>query len=90
MKMQTLATPSKLEYENLEVHVDKCSMRYEGLQKQFEQVDERLDKVEQKLDTLGDAVKEAKSTNVKALIAATVTIVTTIISAIAMIYTKMP
>jgi len=83
--MSALIKPTKLERENLEAHVDVCAIRYEGLQRQFEVVDARLTAVEVKVDALSDTIKDSQTSTVKALIAATATIIAALVSTIGVV-----
>lgn len=73
------------EYEDLNLHVSICQERYQQLNVKFEQLDSRLTAVEVKVDALSSAVKDSQTTTMRALIAATVTIITTIISTIGVV-----
>jgi len=83
--MSALIKPSNLERENLEAHVDLCAIRYESLQRQFEVVDARLTAVETKVDALSVVIKSSQTSTVKALIAATATIIAALVSTIGVV-----
>jgi predicted nucleic acid-binding Zn-ribbon protein len=80
--MSAITEPSELEYENLAVHVDKCSLRYEqmkdkleNIDTQFEKVDKRFDKIEERMGNLETDVKKGNKDMIVALIGATAVII---------------
>lgn len=77
--------PSSLEYENLEVHVDKCAMRYEGLEQRFEQVETRLDNIDKKVDELRQVLTDGHQNMTKVLIATAGTVIAGLLSTIVVI-----
>lgn len=87
--MSSITEPSDLEYENLSVHVDKCSLRYEQMQKklesidtQFEKIDRRFDKIEERMGIIETDVKKGNRDMIIALIGATATIIAAFIGII--------
>ena len=87
--MAVLGDVSKLERENLEVHVDKCELRYiavhdklEDIDVQFEKIDNRFDRMDERLDRLETDLKKGHSSIVVALIGATATIIAAFIGII--------
>lgn len=76
-----MASSTKLEKENLEVHVDMCAMRYEALEK-------RLDKVEDKLVEISDTLHTSQQSTTKLIFSSTATIVAAAISVIVAIALK--
>jgi len=80
--MNQTTEPSDLEYENLGVHVDKCSLRYEQMQKklddidtQFEKIDHRFDRIDERMDRIEGDIKKGNTQLIVALIGATATII---------------
>lgn len=74
--------PSDLEYESLEVHVDKCSLRYEQMQRkmedidqQFNKIDHRFDKIDERMDRIEIDLKKGHNNLIVALVTATATII---------------
>jgi predicted nucleic acid-binding Zn-ribbon protein len=81
--------PSELEYENLAVHVDKCSLRYEQMQEklneidvQFEKIDHRFDRIDERMDRIETDIKRGNSQMIIALIGATATIIAAFVGVI--------
>jgi hypothetical protein len=72
---------TKLEKENLEVHVDMCAMRYE-------QLDARLGKVEERIDDVADLIQKSQASTSKLLISSTATIIAGVVSVIIAIVLK--
>jgi hypothetical protein len=70
-----LAKATKLEKENLEVHVDMCAFRYESLEG-------RLVKVEDKLTEITDIIHQSQQSMTKTIFTSTATIVAAAISVI--------
>lgn len=73
---------SRLERENLEVHVDKCELRYtqmkeklEEIDVQFEKIDRRFDRIDERIDQIETDMKKGNSNIIVALIGATATII---------------
>ena len=74
--------PSELEYQSLEVHVDKCSLRYEQMTQKFEEIDiqfqkidHRFDRIDERMDRIETDIKKGNSQMIVALIGATATII---------------
>jgi hypothetical protein len=87
--MAVLGDVSKLERENLEVHVDKCELRYiavhdklEDIDVQFQKIDNRFDRMDERLDRLETDFKKGHSSIVVALIGATATIIAAFVGVI--------
>lgn len=88
--MNQITEPSDLEYENLSVHVDKCSLRYEQMQKkledidtQFQKIDHRFDRIDERMDRIEADVKKGNRDMIIALIGATATIIAAFVGIIA-------
>jgi hypothetical protein len=76
-----MSTPTKLEKESLEAHVDLCALRYE-------QLDGRLTSVEKKMEEMHDDMRLGQSSLIKVLIGATGTIVAGLLSTVIVILMK--
>jgi predicted nucleic acid-binding Zn-ribbon protein len=88
--MSSITEPSELEYENLAVHVDKCSLRYEQMKEklenidtQFDKIDKRFDKIEERMGNLETDLKKGNKDMIVALIGATALIITSLAGIIA-------
>lgn len=73
---------SKLERESLEVHVDKCELRYtqmkeklEEIDLQFQKIDHRFDRIDERIDSIEKDMKKGNNQIIVALIGATATII---------------
>jgi predicted nucleic acid-binding Zn-ribbon protein len=87
--MSITTEPSDLEYESLEVHVDKCSLRYEQMQQklesidtQFEKIDHRFDRIDEKIANIETDIKRGNSQLIVALIGATGVIIAAFVGVI--------
>tara|TARA_B100001013_G_C24605383_1_gene440767 strand:- start:742 stop:984 length:243 start_codon:yes stop_codon:yes gene_type:complete len=69
------STPSKLEKENLEAHVELCHQRYT-------QLDERLTKIETKVEIIHTDITSGNKAIMKVMIGATGTIMAGLLSTI--------
>ena len=78
-----MGTPTQIEKENLEAHVELCAQRYDALE-------QRLGSVENKLSNLQTAVEKSHLNTVKVLIGSAGTVIVGILSLIGIILTKMP
>jgi hypothetical protein len=78
-----MGTPTQIEKENLEAHVELCAQRYDALE-------QRLGSVETKLSALHDTVEKSHLSTVKVLIGTAGTVIVGILSLIGIILTKMP
>jgi hypothetical protein len=77
-----MSSPTKIEKENLEAHVELCAQRYDALEK-------RLSSVESKLSALHDTVEKSSLNTVKILIGTAGTIIVAVLSLFGVIITKM-
>ena len=75
------STVTKLERDNLEVHVDLCQMRYE-------QLNNRLSNVEDKLELLSEKIDKTSKSQMAATLAATATIIGACLSTVIVILLK--
>ena len=78
-----MSTPTNIERENLEAHVELCAQRYDALE-------QRMSSVEGKLSTLQDTVEKSSLNTIKILIGTAGTIIVAMLSLIGLILTKMP
>lgn len=78
-----MSGPTEIEKENLEAHVELCSIRYSQLEK-------RLTSIERKVADLQDTVEKSSLNTIKVLIGTAGTIIVGMLSTIAVIISKMP
>jgi tetrahydromethanopterin S-methyltransferase subunit G len=78
-----MSTPTDIEKENLEAHVELCAQRYDALEK-------RLSSVEGKIGTLQSTVEQGQMNTIKVLIGTAGTVIVGILSALAVIISKIP
>jgi hypothetical protein len=78
-----MSQPTDIEKENLEAHVELCAQRYDALEK-------RLNSVETKIGTLQDTIEKSHLSTIKVLIGTAGTVIVGVLSAVAIIITKMP
>ena len=78
-----MSTPTQIEKENLEAHVELCAQRYDALET-------RLESVEKKISTLQDTIEKSSLNTIKILIGTAGTIIVAVLSLIGVIITKMP
>lgn len=78
-----MSGPTEIEKENLEAHVELCSERYK-------QLETRLTGIEGKVATLQDTIEKSSLNTIKVLIGTAGTIITAMLSMLAVIITKMP
>jgi len=78
-----MSTPTSIEKQNLEAHVELCAQRYDALE-------QRMNSVEGKLSTLQDTVEKSSLNTIKILIGTAGTIIVAMLSLIGLILTKMP
>ncbi len=76
-------TPTDIEKENLEAHVELCAQRYE-------QLDQRLTSIEKKVSTLQDTIEKSHLSTIKVLIGTAGTVIVGLLSTMAVIITKVP
>lgn len=81
---------SKLERESLEVHVDKCELRYtqmkdklEDIDTQFAKIDHRFDRIDERMDHIEQDFKKGNNQIIVALIGATATIIAAFVGIVA-------
>ena len=72
---------SDLERQNLEAHVELCAQRYDALEK-------RLSSIESKVSTIQDTIEKNSLSTIRILIGTAGTVIVGILSAMAVILTK--
>lgn len=77
-----MSTPTQIEKENLEAHVELCAQRYDALET-------RLGSVEKKISTLQETIEKGQMNTIKVLIGTAGTVIVGILSCLAVIITKM-
>jgi hypothetical protein len=78
-----MSTPTQIEKENLEAHVELCAQRYDALEN-------RLESVEKKISTLQDTIEKSSINTIKILIGTAGTIIVAVLSLVGVIITKIP
>jgi len=78
-----MPTPTAIEKENLEAHVELCAQRYDALEN-------RLESVEKKISTLQDTIEKSSLNTIKILIGTAGTIIVAVLSLVGVIITKIP
>lgn len=78
-----MSSPTNIEKENLEAHVELCAQRYDALET-------RLTSVESKISTLQDTIEKSSLNTIKILIGTAGTIIVAVLSLIGVIITKIP
>lgn len=75
-------SPSDIEKENLEAHVELCAQRYAGIEM-------RLNKIEDKVNDLQKLIESSHASMTKVLIGTAGTVITGVLSVLIVILTKM-
>jgi hypothetical protein len=78
-----MSSPTDIEKENLEAHVELCAERYK-------QLETRLTSIEGKVANLQDTIEKSSLNTIKVLIGTAGTVIVGILSVLAVIITKMP
>jgi chromosome segregation ATPase len=78
-----MSSPTDIEKENLEAHVELCAERYK-------QLENRLTSIEGKVANLQDTIEESSLNTIKVLIGTAGTVIVGVLSMLAVIITKMP
>jgi hypothetical protein len=78
-----MSSPTDIEKENLEAHVELCAERYK-------QLETRLSSIEGKVANLQDTIEKSSLNTIKVLIGTAGTVIVGILSVLAVIITKMP
>lgn len=77
-----MSSPTDIEKENLEAHVELCAQRYDALEK-------RLSSVETKIVVLQDTIEKSHLNTIKVLIGTAGTIIVGMLSMLGIVITKM-
>jgi tetrahydromethanopterin S-methyltransferase subunit G len=77
-----MTSPTGIEKQNLEAHVELCAQRYEA-------IEQRLDAIEGKVSSLQKTIEDGHSSMVKVLIGTAGTVVTGVLSVLVVVLTKM-
>jgi hypothetical protein len=78
-----MSSPTDIEKENLEAHVELCAERYK-------QLETRLSSIEGKVANLQDTIEKSSLNTIKVLIGTAGTVIVGMLSMLAVIITKMP
>lgn len=78
-----MSSPTDIEKENLEAHVELCAERYK-------QLETRLTSIEGKVANLQDTIEKSSLNTIKVLIGTAGTVIVGMLSMLAVIITKMP
>jgi uncharacterized protein YlxW (UPF0749 family) len=78
-----MSTPTAIEKENLEAHVELCAQRYDALEN-------RLSSIEKKVSTLQDTIEKSHLSTIKVLIGTAGTVIVGMLSMLAVVITKLP
>jgi uncharacterized protein YlxW (UPF0749 family) len=78
-----MSTPTDIEKENLEAHVELCAQRYDALEN-------RLSSIEKKVSTLQDTIEKSHLSTIKVLIGTAGTVIVGMLSMLAVVITKLP
>jgi len=77
-----MSTPTDIEKENLEAHVELCAQRYTSLEL-------RLTNIESKVSNLQKLIEDSHSSMTKVIIGTAGTVVTGVLSVLVVLLTKM-
>jgi hypothetical protein len=77
-----MSTPTDIEKQNLEAHVELCAQRYGALE-------QRLENVETKLSVLQDTVEKSSLNTIKILIGTAGTVIVAVLSLLGVIISKL-
>jgi len=75
------SSPTSLEKQSLEAHVDLCALRYQ-------QLDDRLTNVEKKIVSIHEDMRQGQNSLVKVIVGAASTIVAGLLSTVVVILMK--
>jgi hypothetical protein len=78
-----MVSPTAIERENLEAHVELCAQRYGALEN-------RLTSIEKKVSELQDTIEKSHLSTIKVLIGTAGTVIVGILSTLAVVITKLP
>ena len=77
-----MSTPSDIEKENLEAHVEICAVRYANLETKLSNLEQRMDKLEVYLVGIKQSLEGKMEDRSKAVIGWTITVLGILLSAI--------
>jgi len=77
-----MTSPTQIEKENLEAHVELCAQRYDALEK-------RLDSVEKKLGILQTTVETSSHNTFKVLVGTAGTVIVAVLSLLGVVISKL-
>jgi hypothetical protein len=77
-----MASPTDIEKENLEAHVELCAQRYDALET-------RLTSVEKKISTLQETIEKSSLNTIKILIGTAGTVIVAVLSLLGVVVTKL-
>lgn len=78
-----MSTPTDIEKENLESHVELCALRYGELER-------RLTNIEKKVSTLQETIEKSSLNTIKVLIGTAGTVIVGVLSLLGVLLTKFP
>jgi len=78
------------ESEDLSTHVEICAIRYEGIQKQFTAVDERLDKIDSNLSEIKELIATSRAAKFNTMVTAAGTIMVALVGLLGYLITNAP
>jgi hypothetical protein len=78
-----MSTPTDIEKENLEAHVELCAERYK-------QIESRLSIIEDKVSSLHNAIQKSHLNTIKVLIGTAGTVIVGVLSLFGIIISKFP
>ena len=73
-----MSTPTDIEKESLEAHVELCAIRYNTLEKKLDEVEKRIDKLESLILDIRESVTNTDTDNKKN----TISIFTSVLTAL--------
>lgn len=79
---RNMSTPSDIEKENLEAHVEICAVRYANLETKLSNLEQRMDKLEVYLVGIKQSLEGKMEDRSKAVIGWTITVLGILLSAI--------
>ena len=77
-----MSTPSDIEKENLEAHVEICAVRYANLETKLSNLEQRMDKLEVYLVGIKDSLENRMEDRSKAVMGWTISILGVVLAAL--------
>lgn len=77
-----MSTPTDIEKQNLEAHVEICAVRYSNLETKLESLEQRMDKMEGYLVTIKDKLDERLDDRSRAMLSGVIVIFAAVLSAL--------